>query len=65
MKKDLFLLVLASQAVHKWQILSYLKDILKQVNQFHSLAALTKNLSAQGKAELLFSRWSYDVSLCV
>ena len=39
-----------------------LKDVLKQVYQFHPVAAQAKNLSAQGKADLLFARGNYDVS---
>lgn len=40
----------------------YLKDVMKQVYQFHPLAAQAKNLTEQGKADLLFARGNYDVS---
>jgi outer membrane protein TolC len=40
----------------------YLKDVMKQVYQFHPLAAMARNLTEQGKADLLFARGNYDVS---
>lgn len=40
----------------------YLKDVMKQVYQFHPLAAQAKNLTEQGRADLLFARGNYDVS---
>ena len=62
-KKILFLLVVTTQAFSQTADSTlFLKDVLKQVYQFHPLAAQAKNLSAQGKAELLFARGNYDVS---
>lgn len=40
----------------------YLKDVMKQVYQFHPLAAQARNLTEQAKADLLFARGNYDVS---
>jgi len=40
----------------------YLKDVMKQVYQFHPVAAQARNLTEQGKADLLFARGNYDVS---
>lgn len=63
LKKILFLLVVTTQAFSQTADSTlFLKDVLKQVYQFHPLAAQAKNLSAQGKSELLFARGNYDVS---
>ncbi len=40
----------------------YLKNVMKQVYQFHPVAAQARNLTEQGQADLLFARGHYDVS---
>ncbi|MBC7390141.1 MAG: TolC family protein [Opitutaceae bacterium] len=62
-KNILLLLLVTTQAFSQTADSTlFLKDVLKQVYQYHPLAAQAKNLSAQGKAELLFARGNYDVS---
>lgn len=62
-RTNLFLLLVATSSFAQPKDSTlFLKDVLKQVYQYHPVASQAKNLSEQGKADLLFARGNYDVS---